>query len=96
MVHGLEEDKVTHITQKIEQDGGKAFGFVSDLSTDEGAAYIADQAQESLGGVDILINNAGAFDTPAVKTGDSLGRCFSRTSTLPVHYYCSLGDANCP
>lgn len=62
VVHGLEEDKVTHITKKIEKDGGKAFGFVGDLSTDEGAAYIANQAQESLGGVDIFINNAGAYE----------------------------------
>lgn len=36
VVHGLEKDRVTHVTEKIKQDGGKAFGFVGDLSTDEG------------------------------------------------------------
>ena len=61
VVHGLEEDKVNRVTNEIKQDGGKAFGFVGDLSTDEGAAYIANKTQESLGGVDILINNAGAY-----------------------------------
>lgn len=61
VVHGLEKDKVTRVTEEIKQDGGKAFGFVSDLSTDEGATDLAKQAQESLSGVDILINNAGAY-----------------------------------
>ncbi len=61
VVHGLEKDKVVRVTEEIEQDGGKVFGFVGDLSTDEGAAYVAKQAQESLGGIDILINNAGAY-----------------------------------
>ena len=61
VVHGLEEDKVTDVTEEIKQDGGRAFGFVGDLSTDEGAAYIASQALESLGGIDILINNAGSY-----------------------------------
>ena len=32
VIHGLEEDKVSHVTEKIERDGGKAFGFVGDLS----------------------------------------------------------------
>ena len=61
VVHGLEEDKVIQVVKKIERDGGKAFGFVGDLSTDEGAANIAQQALESLSGIDILINNAGAY-----------------------------------
>ena len=55
VIHGLEKDRVTSVTKDIEQDGGKAFVFTGDLGTDEGAAYIAKQAQESLGGVDILI-----------------------------------------
>ena len=47
VVHGLEKDKVINVTQEIEQDGGKAFGFVGDLSTDEGAANLVKQAQDS-------------------------------------------------
>ncbi len=61
VVQGLEEDKVIQVVKKIERDGGKAFGFVGDLSTDEGAANIAQQALEFLSGIDILINNAGAY-----------------------------------
>ena len=61
VVHGLEKDKVIDVAKEIEQDGGKAFGFVGDLSTDKGAANLVKQAQESLGGIDILINNAGAY-----------------------------------
>ncbi len=62
VIHGLEEDKVTRVTQEIEKDCGKAFGIVGDLSTDEGAASVANQAKESLGSVDILINNTGAYE----------------------------------
>lgn len=62
IVHGLEKDKVVDVIKEIKHEGGKAFGFAGDLSTDEGAAYVARQAQESLGGVDILINNAGTYE----------------------------------
>ncbi|WP_019506757.1 SDR family NAD(P)-dependent oxidoreductase [Pleurocapsa sp. PCC 7319] len=30
VIHGLKEDKVTHVTEKIRQNGGKAFGIKSD------------------------------------------------------------------
>ena len=60
-VHGLDKDKAIRVTREIEEEGGKAFGVVGDLSTDGGAAYIARQALESLGNIDILINNAGAY-----------------------------------
>jgi NAD(P)-dependent dehydrogenase (short-subunit alcohol dehydrogenase family) len=44
--------------------GGSAFGAVADISTDEGAAALAESAQTALGGIDILVNNAGIL-TPA-------------------------------
>jgi NAD(P)-dependent dehydrogenase (short-subunit alcohol dehydrogenase family) len=38
--------------------------LAADLSTDEGAATLAAEVTERLGGIDVLVNNAGAGTTP--------------------------------
>ncbi|MBD2774282.1 SDR family NAD(P)-dependent oxidoreductase [Iningainema tapete] len=60
VVHGRSEERTNRVAQEITADGGKAIAAVSELDTDEGAKTVADKALSSLGGVDILINNAGA------------------------------------
>jgi len=63
-VHGLEDDRVAAVVGAITADGGTAYGATGDLSTDDGAAELAEAARSALGGVDILVNNAGIL-TPA-------------------------------
>ena len=44
---------------EIQAAGGTAAGLLGDVATVEGARSVADGAAEQLGGVDVLINNAG-------------------------------------
>ena len=47
------------LAAEILSNGGSAVVLGADLSTVAGAESIVDQAQEALGGLDVLINNAG-------------------------------------
>lgn len=70
VVHGRNQEKADAVAQEIVEVGGRAFVAIGDLTTDEGAKQVVDAALSSLGGMDILINNAGEFhargwmDTP--------------------------------
>lgn len=60
VVHGRNEKEAHRVVEEIRLNGGKAFIAIGDLTTDSGAMQVADEAVLALGGVDILINNAGA------------------------------------
>ena len=47
------------LAAEIRLNGGSAVVMGADLSTVNGAEMIVDQAQEALGGLDVLVNNAG-------------------------------------
>jgi 3-oxoacyl-[acyl-carrier protein] reductase len=64
LVHGLEDDRVDNVVRSIVDAGGSASGVVADVSSDEGAEALVVAASEALGGVDVLVNNAGIL-TPA-------------------------------
>lgn len=64
IVHGRDGERAARTVAAIEQDGGKAVVAVGDLATDAGADAVEAVAQEALGGIDILVNNAaGGNDT---------------------------------
>lgn len=58
---GRRLDALEPFCQQLELDGHEAHPVVADLSSAEGAHQAAAQAVEKLGGVDLLINNAGAL-----------------------------------
>ncbi|UPK68109.1 SDR family NAD(P)-dependent oxidoreductase [Chitinophaga filiformis] len=60
IVHGRNENRTNAIVQRIIESGGKAEAVLGDLSTDEGADQVANQALAG-GPVDILVNNAGFY-----------------------------------
>jgi len=60
-VNGRNVKEVTRVVREIENAGGRAFSVVGDLATDGGAKQVAERAVASLGGVDVLVNNAGQF-----------------------------------
>lgn len=65
VVHGRNAERANAVAAKIVAGGGKAAVAIGDLSTNEGAAGVAEQALAAFGGIDILVNNAGgSFDTP--------------------------------
>ena len=69
------------LVTQVESDGGVAVGLEIDLTSEGAAAAIFDTAEQRLGPVSILINNASAWmaDTFKDVSSDRLGR---RLSTL--------------
>jgi 3-oxoacyl-[acyl-carrier protein] reductase len=54
-----DRDRVEAAARSLRADGGDAVGLVADMSTVDGATGFVDQAADALGGVDILVANAG-------------------------------------
>ena len=61
VVQGRREAELKRVAGEITGAGGKAALAVGDLGTDPGADAVAEAALKAFGGLDILINNAGAF-----------------------------------
>ncbi|MBS7254594.1 SDR family NAD(P)-dependent oxidoreductase [Flavobacterium branchiicola] len=59
IVHGRNEDRARKVSEEIKLNGGIADIVIGDLTTDEGADTVANEALKN-GQIDILINNAGA------------------------------------
>jgi NAD(P)-dependent dehydrogenase (short-subunit alcohol dehydrogenase family) len=59
IVHGRNVERTEAVARQIAQRGGKTFAVCGDLSTDDGAAAVAQAAASAFGGIDILVNNAG-------------------------------------
>jgi 3-oxoacyl-[acyl-carrier protein] reductase len=62
VIHGRNRDRAENVSQSIRDRGGKAALAIGDLSAPEAARSVARAAVEALGGIDILINNAGGAD----------------------------------
>ncbi|MBS7565511.1 SDR family oxidoreductase [Mucilaginibacter sp. Bleaf8] len=60
IVHGRNEERAAAVVKSINDTGGRAIYVLGDLSTDEGADALANDALAD-GPVDILVNNAGAY-----------------------------------
>jgi len=59
-INGRDEDKVKAAEEKIvHETGTQAYGFAGDVSNESTADSLIHSAVESLGGLDILITNAG-------------------------------------
>jgi len=56
---GRAADRVETAAASVRGSGGDAVGLVADVSSAEGATGFVDRAAETLGGVDILVANAG-------------------------------------
>lgn len=58
IVHGRDADRTDAVVSAIRANHGEAVAVLGDLSTEDGAAAVAQAA----GNVDILVNNAGYYD----------------------------------
>jgi len=56
VVCGRDESRIQEAAASL---GGGAVGLVADLSTPDGARHFVEQSRETLGGLDILVTNAG-------------------------------------
>ncbi|MBC6606390.1 SDR family oxidoreductase [Hymenobacter sp. BT188] len=68
VVVGLDTDPVREVVDEIQARGGRAIGFLGDISWQEAAEECVKLAIHDFGKLDILINNAGVF--PATSTID--------------------------
>jgi 3-oxoacyl-[acyl-carrier protein] reductase len=62
VVQGRNESAGRRVQQEIKATGGTAIIAIGDLSADEGAKRVVDKALAEFGGIDVLVNNAGAYE----------------------------------
>ncbi|MBV9020771.1 MAG: SDR family oxidoreductase, partial [Ktedonobacteraceae bacterium] len=61
LIHGRDEARAQQAADSITSSGGRAFIVLGNVSSDAETAHMANEVERLLGGIDILINNAGAF-----------------------------------
>jgi NAD(P)-dependent dehydrogenase (short-subunit alcohol dehydrogenase family) len=61
VVHGRRKAEADRVVREITATGGMAIAAVGDLGSDEETAEVVKVSLSAFGGIDILINNAGAF-----------------------------------
>ncbi len=61
VVHGRRKAEADRVVQEITATGGMAMAAIGDLGSDEETAEVVKASSSAFGGIDILINNAGAF-----------------------------------
>lgn len=59
---GRETNKLEALKQQITQAGGTAYIFVANLGDTGACTALIQQAKSKLGGIDVLVNNAGILD----------------------------------
>jgi clavulanate-9-aldehyde reducatase len=52
-------DRIDALAERIEGDGGKALALETDVADEQQARAFVEQTKERLGGLDVLVNNAG-------------------------------------
>jgi 3-oxoacyl-[acyl-carrier protein] reductase len=55
-----DEDNVAPVAEGIEADGGEAYAFECDVRDETAVEEFVDEAADTMGGIDCLVNNAGA------------------------------------
>lgn len=62
VIHGRNRERAERVAASIRAEGGKAWVALADLAQPDAARGLVQNTLEALGGVDILINNAGGAD----------------------------------
>jgi NAD(P)-dependent dehydrogenase (short-subunit alcohol dehydrogenase family) len=81
-IHGRQPDRTYAVAADIESRGGKVAVVLGDLTVESEANNVADNAIGQLGGIDILINNAGG-------SGEKLG-----WNNTPIRTWIEAYDRN--
>jgi NAD(P)-dependent dehydrogenase (short-subunit alcohol dehydrogenase family) len=79
------EDKLEEMRKEVEEAGGKAFTYPTDLSDPEACRRLVEQVIADHGRVDILINNAGRSIRRSVL--NSLDRFHDFERTMQLNYF---------
>ena len=63
----IKQDKLNEVAREVQALGRKATTFVADISKREQVYAAVDHAEKTLGGFDIMVNNAGIAQVKALK-----------------------------
>ena len=66
----IEKDKLDEVVSRVEKAGGRAKGFVADLSTVDGSKTFIHEAAAWMGGIDILWAHAGCPGPAGIENMD--------------------------
>jgi len=64
---GRKEDALKEVAQEIRNVGGQALPIRADLSNEQEADHVIDEAMKTFGGVDVLVNAAGFLTTGTIE-----------------------------
>jgi hypothetical protein len=92
---GRRADRLEALVKRIEDEGGRAIGLPTDVAVEDEARAFVQQAYEHLGGLDVLVNNAGVMLLGPVMGADTsewrrmlevncLGLLYCTHAALPV------------
>jgi NAD(P)-dependent dehydrogenase (short-subunit alcohol dehydrogenase family) len=89
VICGRNAEKLKPCAAKINQSGGKAFILEWDIKDISRAAEIMSSAAEFLGGLDVVVNNAGVIDhVPPLKVPESEWDNVIDTNLKGVYFSC--------
>jgi clavulanate-9-aldehyde reducatase len=102
-VAGRREDRLNELVERIEGDGGKALAVPTDVSDEGQARAMVERTVSELGGLSILVNNAGVMLLGPVQDADLeewrtmvnvnlLGLLYCTHAALPVMRDAGGGD----
>ncbi|MEM8609637.1 MAG: SDR family NAD(P)-dependent oxidoreductase [Myxococcota bacterium] len=83
LLHGRRQPKVDAVTRAVTEAGGKATGYVADLSRFSDVEALARAVADDHSRIDVLINNAGVFRTNTPTTNDGLDVRFVVNTIAP-------------
>jgi 3-oxoacyl-[acyl-carrier protein] reductase len=89
MICGRDRDELTAAVDKL-SGGGKAFGKLCDVRVEEQVHGLMESAVKNLGGIDVLVNNAGMgyFDKTVEEMSGDEFRQTLETNLFGVFYCC--------
>jgi 3-oxoacyl-[acyl-carrier protein] reductase len=73
-----------NVVQEIRAAGGRAVAVKADVSVPAEVAELFDKAEESFGGIDIIVNNAGIMQQGLVSVADTDDALFDRLFAINV------------
>jgi NADP-dependent 3-hydroxy acid dehydrogenase YdfG len=97
------KERLDSLVERIESDGGRALAFELDVADEGQARAFVEGANEQLGGLDVLVNNAGVMLLGPVEDADVdewrrmvdvnvLGLLYCTHAALPLMHAAGGGD----